>query len=171
VDSILGVPADRAAVMACCLADSVFLSGDPKTGAGGPAHEGTVAFGAEAVHGDKLLVSTSAHSTDGSYLNGMQSWTITWEAIRKASACYCEPGKVTPPLPVPAAPLGWWELGSSCYWGDYGDAITHGAHNDLSAAVWQAYLAPWLAGTRLTKAMLLGAATGLAAGLAAFFRR
>lgn len=166
LDPILAVPADRAFVTATCFADSVFLAGDPKTGQGGPVHPGAVAFGAEAVDGQKLLVSTSAHSTDGSYLTGMQSWTLTWEAIRKASGCLCEPSRVTPKPPVPPPPLGFFELGTSCYWGDYGDALTHGQHNDLSAAVWQAYLAPWLAGSRGMMPALLGAAAGAAFALA-----
>jgi hypothetical protein len=166
LDPILAVPEDRALVTATCFADSVFLAGDPKTGIGGPVHPGAVAFGAEAVYGQKLLVSTSAHSTDGSYLNGMQSWTLTWEAIRKASGCMCEPDKVTPPAPVPPPPIGFYRLGSSCYWGDYGDALTHGQHNDLSAAIWQAYLSPWLAGDRGMLPVLLGAAAGAALGLA-----
>ncbi len=169
LDPILAVPEDRARVTATCFADSVFLAGNPKTGAGGPVHPGAVAFGAEAVHGEKLLVSTSAHSTDGSYLTGMQSWTLTWEAIRKEAACFCEPRRVTPKPPVPAPPLGFFELGSSCYWGDYGDMLTHGEHNALSAAIWQAYLAPWL-GRSAMGAALLGAAVGAAAALAAWAR-
>lgn len=173
LDPIMAVPDDRAIVSACVLSDSVFLAGDPRTGAGGPVHPGVVAFGAEAVHGNKLLVSTSAHTSDGTHLEGMQSWELTWQAIRKASACYCEPNEVTPPRPIPPAPLGWWELGAACRWGDYGNAITHGAHNDLGAAVWQGYLAPWLAGERgLRSPALLGAAVGAAlAWIAARGRR
>lgn len=164
LDPILAVPEDRARVTACCFADSVFLGGDPNTGKGGPAKPGATAFGAEAVNGDKLLVSTSAHSTDGSYLTGMQSWTLTWEAIRAKSECLCEPQKVKPRSPVPEPPLGFWQLGSSCYWGDYGDMFAHGEHNDLSAAIWQAYLAPWLSG-RETGVILAGAALGAALAL------
>lgn len=167
LDPILAVDADRAMVTATCFADSVFLAGDPKTGAGGPVHPGAVAFGAEAVNGDKLLVSTSAHTTDGTYLNGMQSWTLTWQAIRAASKCYCEPRQITPKAPVPEPPQGFFELGSSCYWGDYGDMFTHEQHDDLSAAIWQAYLAPWLAGDRGFPALLVGALTGGAVALAA----
>ena len=164
LDPILAVPEDRARVTATCFADSVFLAGDPRTGQGGPVHPGAVAFGAEAVDGDKLLVSTSAHSSDGSYLTGMQSWTLTWEAIRKESGCYCEPSRVKPKAPVPEPELGFFQLGSSCYWGDYGNALTHGEHNALSAAIWQAYLSPWLAGDRGMLPALLGAALGAAFG-------
>ena len=170
LDPILAVPEDRARVTATCFSDSVFLAGDPKTGAGGPVHPGTIAFGAEAVNGQKLLVSTSAHSTDGSYLTGMQSWTLSWQAIRKESACFCEPRKITPPPPVPEAPDGFFELGSSCYWGDYGDKFTHGQHNDLSAAIWQGYLAPWLAKSELLP-VLAGAALGAAVALAGWARK
>lgn len=171
LDPILAVPEDRALVTATCFADSVFLAGDPKTGAGGPVHPGAVAFGTEAVNGNKLLVSTSAHSSDGTYLTGMQSWTLTWQEIRKASGCYCEPMLIKPKAPVPEPPLGFWELGSECYWGDYGDALTHGQHNDLSAAVWQAYLAPWLAKPKGLGIALAGAAAGAALGLAWLSRR
>lgn len=165
LDPILAVDADRALVTATCFADSVFLAGDPKTGAGGPVHPGAVAFGAEAVDGDKLLVSTSAHTTDGTYLTGMQSWTLTWQAIAQASGAGA-PKEVSPKAPVPVPPDGFFQLGSECFWGDYGDMFTHEQHNDLSAAVWQAYLAPWLAGSRGFPAALVGALFGGAAALA-----
>jgi hypothetical protein len=70
-----------------------------------------------------------------------------------------------------------WRLGKSLYWGNYtqpgaapnqGNDLTHGEHHDLAPALWQAYLAPYLAG-RLGfpwLEVLLGAAVGAAGGYA-----
>ena len=164
VDSILAVPEDRARITATVLSDSVFLSGDPRTGVGGPVHPGIVEFGAEAVGGSKLLVATEAHTTDGTHLDGMQSWTLTWQAIQARARCLaCGPSEVQPPAPVPPAPEGWWRLGSECWWGDYGNTVSHGDHTtELGPLVWQGFLAPWLAGT--SSLVWLGAAFGVAVG-------
>lgn len=169
VDPLLVSPADREAISAVVLSDSVFLAGDPRTGQGGPAKPGITAFGAEAVDGRKLLVSTFGHSTSGAYLNGKQSWDITWQSIRRASGCYCEPEQISPPEPVPPAQGGWWQLGSNCYWGDYAGGVTHEGHNALGAAVWQGFLARELKGN--DNAAILIVALGVGLGLWAAHRR
>jgi hypothetical protein len=82
---------------------------------------------------------------------------------------------------VPAAPGGWWKTGSALYWGDYtepgarpntGDRFTHAEHDTaLGPLVWQAYLAPWLAGERGPRAWMLGAVFGALLGAVAARRR
>lgn len=170
VDPILQSPADRAAVTAVILSDALFSAGSPQTGGGGQPKPGIAAFGAEAIDRQKLLVATTANSTDGSHLTGRQSWLVTQDEARRLSQCFCEPEEVSPRAPVPPAPGGFWQTGSALYWGDYtrggappnsGDAFTHAEHDTVvGPAVWQAYLAPWLAGERGIPAWVFGAALG-----------
>lgn len=179
VDPILQHPEDRKAVTAVILSDALFSQGSPTTGTGGVPKPGIAAFGAEAIDGGKLLVATTANSTDGSHLTGRQSWLVTQaEAARLAGGG--TPSETRPRAPVPAAPGGWWQTGSALYWGDYtqpgsgpnaGDKFTHAEHDTaLGAAVWQAYLAPWLAGSRGVPIWIFGGALGAVAGWA-FQRR
>jgi len=181
VDPILQHPEDRKAVTAVVLSDALFSQGNPQTGAGGVPKPGIAAFGAEAINGGKLLVATTANSTDGSHLTGRQSWLATQDEAVKLARCFCEPARVSARSPVPAAPGGWWNTGSDLYWGDYtaeharpnsGDAFTHAEHDTVvGPAVWQAYLAPWLAGDRGLPVWLFGAALGIALGAVAAQRR
>jgi len=174
LDPILQHPADRAAVTAVILSDACFSQGNPTSGTGGVAKPGFAAFGAEAINGGKLMVATTANSTDGSHLTGRQSWLVTQDAARTASQCFCEPAEVSPRAPVPPAPGGFWQTGTALYWGDYtragsspntGDAFTHAEHDTVvGPAVWQAYLAPWLAGWRGIPVWVFGAALGVAVG-------
>lgn len=174
IDPILQNPADRAAVTAVVLSDACFSQGNPQSGAGGVAKPGFAAFGAEAINGRKLMVSTTANSTDGSHLTGRQSWLVTEDAARSLSECFCEPAEVSPRPPVPPAPGGFWQTGDTLFWGDYtrhgsppnsGDAFTHAEHDTVvGPAVWQAYLAPWLAGERGIPAWVFGAALGATLG-------
>lgn len=173
LNRIADVPADRQAVTAMILSDAVFSGGNPNTGQGGVAKSGFSWFGADAIQGDRLMVATTAHTTSGEYLTGRQSFRLVWEKARQISECFCAPQEISPRSPVPAASGGWWQLGSNFFWGDYtkpnalpnqGNDLSHGQHNDLSAAVWQAYLAPWLAGERGTLMKLGLAVAGVWAG-------
>lgn len=176
VDPILQSAEDRKFVTAVILSDALFSQGSPASGTGGVAKPGIAAFGAEAISGGKLLVATTANSTDGSHLTGRQSWLVTQNEARRLSGCFCEPAEVSARRGVPPAPGGWWNTGSELFWGDYtransppnaGDAFTHAEHDTLvGPAVWQAYLAPWLAGDRGLPIWAFGAAFGAALGWA-----
>jgi len=180
VDPILQSPADRAAVTAVVLSDALFSQGSPATGTGGVPKPGIAAFGAEAIGGTKLLVVTTANTTDGSHLTGRQSFLVT-EAEARRLGGRCEPTEISPPAPVPPAPGGWWQVGDRFFWGDYtqsgarpnaGDAFTHAEHDTkVGPAVWQAYLAPWLAGERGIPVWVFGAALGAALGAVVAKRR
>lgn len=180
VDPILQSPADRALVTAVILSDALFSAGSPSAGTGGIPKPGIAAFGAEAINGDKLLVATTANSTDGSHLTGRQSWLVTQDEARRLSQCFCEPEEVSPRSPVPPAPGGFWQTGTALFWGDYtrtgsppnsGDAFSHSEHDTtVGPAVWQAYLAPWLAGERGIPMWMFAAGLGAALGIA-FHRR
>lgn len=181
VDPILQHPEDRKAVTAVILSDALFSQGSPQAGTGGVPKPGIAAFGAEAINGGKLLVATTANSTDGSHLTGRQSWLVTQDEARKLAQCSCDPAEVSARTGVPPAPGGWWNTGRDLFWGDYtqasarpntGDAFTHAEHDTaLGPAVWQAYLAPWLAGDRGLPVWLFGAALGAALGAVAARRR
>jgi len=139
--------ADRAEIMALMLSDATF------SGVSDPPKPGYVKFGVEAARGKKLCVSTTTHITPGTYLSGRDSWLKVWNAVAQQSGSIAT--KVAPAAPVPTPSGGFWRLGDSLYWGDYtqpgsapntGNDLTHEEHNYLAAALWQAYLAPWLAG-------------------------
>jgi hypothetical protein len=177
MDPILQHPTDRKMVTAVVLSDALFSQGSPSSGTGGVPKPGIAAFGAEAINGSKLLVATTANSTDGSHLTGRQSWLVTQNEARRLAQCLCEPSEVGARSPAPPAPGGWWQTGDTLYWGDYttagaransGDAFTHAEHDTIvGPAVWQAYLAPWLSGDRGLPIWAFGAMFGAALGWAA----
>jgi len=167
--------ADRARLSAMCLSDSCFSGGDLNTGQGG-VHSGYVQVALDAIRGRLLMVATTAHTSPGSHLTGRQSWKLVWDAALAESGKRAHRVRARAPLPPPSG--GMWRAGSSLYWGDYtapssppnqGNDLTHGQHHDLAPALWQAYLAPYLAG-RLGLPwldLLLGALAGGAGGFAA----
>lgn len=141
---------DREQVSALLLNDSVFLAGDPKTGACQGTHSGFVKFGVDAANGWKLMVMTSAHTTSGSHLTGRQSVICDLNAITSES------GFDLKDIPEPSRALrasGGWHKTGGLYWGDFtkpgaavgsGNDFSHEAHHDLSAPVWETLLVPWL---------------------------
>lgn len=165
LEKVARVDADRKRISAYMLSDAVFGSGKP----------GYAKFAADAARGRRLMVATTAHTTPGHYPSGRESWEMVWQAAQQATGR--RPRAVRPPPIVPPASGGWSKLGSACYWGDYtkpgsernqGNDFTHEQHHYLAPEVWQAYLAPWLAGLGIPWMYLLGgAAAGVAAGVAA----
>lgn len=131
---------DRQDVDAMVLSDATFNAFN--TG----AKRGYVKFGIDAAKGRRLMVSTTANTTDGTHMTGRDSFRLVWDAVMQNT------GKrdkvVDPRAPAPLANGGWHKIGSLLYWGDYYSS-THGEQHDLGAAIWQAYLAPYFAG-RLT---------------------
>jgi hypothetical protein len=175
LNKIAEVDEDRKQVTAMILSDACFSAGNMATGQGGTAKAGYVKFGIDAMNGSRLFVATTANTSPGSYLTGRQSFELVWNAVRKT--CFCEPRVVKQSI-SPAPSGGWHELGNAFYWGDYtkpgsapgqGSDIGHADHNAMSAAVWQEFLSPWLAGavSRMILKVALGAA--LAVGIAALY--
>lgn len=172
---IAEVDEDRKQITAMILSDACFSGGNPNTGQGGTPKAGYVKFGVDAMNGSRLMVATTANTSDGSYLTGRQSWELVWNAVRRT--CFCEPRKIHTGI-KPAPSGGWFELGNAFYWGDYtkpgsgpgaGSDITHAAHNDLSAAVWQEFLAPWLAGALSRQILKVAFGAALAIGIASVY--
>jgi hypothetical protein len=166
LNKVAAVPADRRRLSAMILSDATFSS------LGGEAKQGYTAFAVEAAQGQRLMISTTANTTDGTHLSGRDSWALVWErAMRDAGRA----ARLVPPRPgIPAPSGGWWRLGGSCYWGAYADPaappnkgndLGHGQHHDLAPAVWQAYLAPWLDSVPPAWLMLGAAGAGGAAYL------
>jgi hypothetical protein len=167
LNAVARVDADRERLSAMMLSDACF----------GGGKSGYEKFAADAAAGKRLMVSTTAHTTPGTYPSGRESWEMVWNATIEATGK--RPRNVTPPAPVPPASGGWRRLGSSLYWGDYtvpgsprnqGNDFTHEQHHYMAPEVWQAYLAPYLAGRGQIPWLPLaaGAAVGAAAGYAAY---
>lgn len=175
--------ADRHRITAYVLLDSAFDGGDPRTGAtGGPPLQGYLSFAEEAARGERLMVATTAHTSPGGFLTGRQSWAKVYDAVKEQGF---RERVVEPRPPAPPASGGWKQLGDSLLWGDYtepgsawneGNDFTHQEHaTKLPPLIWQAYLAPWLAGERFDppfevfgvpwQTPALGAAFGVALGL------
>jgi len=148
LNEIFQVDADRADVNACVLSDSAF---------GGPLR-GHEAFAADAIWGRKLMVLTNSNNAANAALGIMKTAreTVTelLDDARDQSGALLgfHRVQVRAPLTVPSG--GAWRLGK-CFWLDYvqpgaadntGNDYTHGEHHDLAAAVWQAYLVPYLSG-------------------------
>ncbi len=142
LNKIADVDADRADIDAMILSDATF------SGFSDPPKPGYVKFGVDAALGRKLMISTTADTSDGSYMTGRASFAMVWDAVLKKTGA--RQAQVTPEPGVRVPSGGWWRLGDELYWGVYSHGgtsdIGHGDHNALAAAVWQAYLAPWLAG-------------------------
>jgi hypothetical protein len=147
LNKIADVDDDRARVNAMILSDATF------SGFNDAPKRGYVKFGIDAARGQRLLVSTTANTTDGTHRSGRDSWLLVLDEVARFTGR--RPAEVAPQGGVRPASGGWWRLGSDLYWGNYsasgaaagaGSDISHGDHHDLGAAVWQAYLAPYLAG-------------------------
>jgi len=171
LNKVAAVPADRERLSALLLHDATF------SGWSDPPKAGYVAFGLDAIRGERLMVSTASNSGGTGYLTGRKSWLLVWDALQRATGR--APHSLAPRSPVPPPSGGWWQLGGNLFWGDYvvpgsadntGNDFTHGQHNDLAAAVWQAYLAPWLSRPRWLGPVLLGGAAA-ALGVAAWRQR
>lgn len=155
---------DRARISALMLSDACF----------GGGKKGYKKFASEAARGDKLMVVSTAHTTPGTYPSGRESWSMVWEHVQETTGK--RPHEVSPKPPAPKASGGWWNMGN-LYWGDYtspgsarntGNDFTHEQHHYLAPELWQAYLAPYLAGKGIPWWHVgLGLATGVAAGAAA----
>jgi hypothetical protein len=169
LDQVGRSPEDRERLSAMILSDACF----------GGGKRGYEAFAPLAAAGDKLMVATTAHTTPGSYPSGRESWEMVWQAAEEAT------GKrtrlVSPKQPVPPASGGWKQLGSRLLWGDYtepgskrnqGNDLSHADHHWLAPEVWQAYLAPWLAGRTVPWFEVgAGLAVGAAAGVGGWLLR
>lgn len=153
--------ADRARISAYVLSDACF----------GGGKRGYEKFAADAARGERLMVASTAHTTPGSYPSGRESWSMVWEQVQQSTGR--RPSRVSPESPAPAASGGWWRMGE-LYWGDYtqpgskrnqGNDLSHEQHHYLAPELWQAYLAPYLAGRGIPWLQVgLGAAAGIAAG-------
>lgn len=144
LNKVFQVREDLARVDACVLNDATF------DGFGSRGKDGYVAFGMEAARGKKLMVSTTANTSDGTHLTGRDSWKLVWKRVARATGKRPRRTGVEAPMPRPSG--GAWRLGSRFYWYDYADAsgrsdISHGAHHDLAPETWEAYLAPYLGGS------------------------
>lgn len=133
---------DRQAIDAMVLSDATFNAFNTA------AKSGYVKFGVDAVKGERLFVSTTANTTDGSHMTGRDSFQLVWDAVDRET--WARNRQVSPRKPAPDASGGWHRMGSRFYWGDYfsasGNDLSHGDHHTVAPAVWQAYLAPYLAG-------------------------
>lgn len=150
---------DRRSISAMVLSDATFNAFNS------PAKRGYVKFGVDAAGGDRLFVSTTANTSDGSHMTGRDSFQLVWDAVAQ------ETGKrskdVGPRRPAPEASGGWHKIGSLCYWGNYFQTrndFSHQAHHDIAPLIWQAYLAPYLAGRLTIPTWVWGALGALAAG-------
>jgi hypothetical protein len=162
LNKIALVDADRKATSAMVLSDATF------SGFQDPPKPGYVAFGVDAARGKRLLVSTTANTSDGSYRTGRDSYALVWNETKRLSGATAYPIEARPG--VPQASGGWWRLGSDNYWGNYASAtgasdLSHAAHHELAPAIWQAYLAPYWAGL----SPVAWAALGITAGAAVVF--
>lgn len=166
LNKVAAINADRERLSAMMLSDAVFGGG--KTG-----YE---KFAVDAARGQRLMVATTAHTTPGHYPSGRESWEMVWQAAERQTGKRARDVKAPPP--VPPASGGWRRLGSSLYWGDYtvpgskrneGNDISHEQHHYLAPEIWQAYLAPYLAGQGAIPwwPIAAGAVAGAAAGYAA----
>jgi len=158
LNKVFQVPADRSRISACVLNDATF------DGFASKGKDGYAAFGADAARGRKLLVSTTANTSDGTHLTGKQSFQLVWDRIQAETRKRPRPEPVRPPMPAPSG--GAWRIGDAV-WYDYSDRmgrsdITHGAHHDLAPETWTAYLAPYLGGVSVPWGAVAGIA--LAAG-------
>ena len=166
LNKVGAVPADRERLSAMLLHDATF------SGFNDAPKAGYVAMGLRAMSGDALLVSTTSNSGGANYLTGRKSWLLIWSELQRLSGR--GPQRISPPGSVPAASGGWWRLGGNLNWGNYavpgaadgqGNDLAHGQHNDLAAAVWSGFLAPWFARPRWIGPLLAGAAVaGLGLG-------
>jgi hypothetical protein len=151
--------ADRQAVDAMVLSDATFnaFNTGPKSG--------YVKFGVDAARGNRLFVATTANTTSGGHMTGRDSFQLVWDEVDKAT--WSRTRVVPPRRPVPEPSGGWHRMGSLFYWGDYWSGatndISHEAHHHLAPAVWQAYLAPYLAGRLTVPGWAWGALGALAA--------
>ncbi len=162
LNKIAQVDADRQTTSAMLLSDATF------SGFQDPPRPGYVAFGVDAARGQRLLVSTTANTSDGSYRTGRDSYALVWNETRRLSGALVQ--HIDARTGVPQASGGWWRLGSDNYWGNYANAagssdLSHAAHHDLAPAIWQAYLAPYWAGL----SPLAWAALGVTMGAAVVF--
>lgn len=165
LDIVTRNDADRARISALMLSDACF----------GGGKKGYQKFAPEAARGDKLMVVSTAHTTPGSYPSGRESWSMVWDHTQEVTGK--RPRRVSPKSPAPPASGGWWSMGD-LYWGDYtqpgskrnqGNDLTHEEHHYLAPELWQAYLAPYLAGMGVPWFEVgLGVAAGVAAGAAAY---
>jgi len=164
LDQVTRNDEDRARISALMLSDACF----------GGGKSGYKKFAPEAALGDKLMVVSTAHTTPGTYPSGRESWSMVWDYVQETTGK--RPHEVTPREPAPKASGGWWNMGD-LYWGDYtvpgsprnqGNDYTHEGHHYLAPELWQAYLAPYLAGMGIPWLHVgLGVATGVAVGAAA----
>ena len=164
---------DRKRISAMILSDATFNAFDT------PAKTGYVKFGLDAARGKRLMVSTTAHTTGGGHMTGRDSWRLVWNAVNDETWRWSR--RVSPRSPAPPASGGWHKLGADLFWGDYttpgakantGNDITHEGHHNVAPLIWQAYLAPYLAGRLGVPTWLwalLGASAG-AGGLVAYER-
>lgn len=142
LNKVADVDADRVNLSAMVLSDATFnaFNTGPKAG--------YVKMGLDAAHGDALFVSTTANTSDGSHMTGRDSWELVWREVHLQGGG--REREVGPREPAPQASGGWHRMGSLLYWGDYyspaGSDLTHGQHHDVAPLIWQAYLAPYLAG-------------------------
>lgn len=153
--------ADRSAVDAMILSDATFNAFNT-----GPKR-GYVKYGIDAARGHGLFVSTTANTSNGTHMTGRDSWLLVWESVQNQT------GKrdrtVRPKFPAPAASGGWHKLGSKFYWGDYfsasGNDFSHGDHHNIAPQIWQAYLAPYLAGESPWPWVVAGVMGGIGSAL------
>lgn len=161
LDKVAENAEDRARLSALMLSDACF----------GGSKNGYEAFATEAARGDKLMVVSTAHTTPGTYPSGRESWLMVWDEVQRRTGKH--PRSVSPHSPAPPASGGWRSMGE-LYWGDYtqpgskrneGNDFTHEGHHYLAPELWQAYLAPYLAGKGVPWLHVgLGVAAGVAAG-------
>ena len=135
--------ADRAELSAMMLSDATFNAFNT-----GPKR-GYVKMGLDAARGDALFVSTTANTSNGTHMTGRDSWELVWREVHQEGGG--REREVGPREPAPSASGGWHRMGSLFYWGDYysaaaGNDLSHEAHHNVAPFIWQAYLAPYLAG-------------------------
>lgn len=145
LNKIADVDADRERVSAMILSDACF------SGFTDPPKRGYVKFAVDAARGKRLLVSTTANTSDGSYRTGRDSYALVWDEAMKLTGLSALP--INPRVGVPPASGGWWRMGAQSFWGNYAlggsSDITHVEHHDLAPIIWQAYLAPYWSGAPL----------------------
>ena len=169
LNRIFRVDADRAVVDACVASDASF----------GTGLTGYSRFAADAIRGERLMVSTTTNNSANPQLGIMKTGRDTWleiqgearDLVRSEMGRSYEPRQIAAKDPMPPASGGVWRTGAQLYWYDYvqpgspaghGNDLSHAQHHDLAVEAWTAYLVPEFGGWQIPWQAWVGIGLGLA---------